>query len=144
VEYLLEIKHLLNQHPFLQEFDRREQYALGHLSLHATDPAKRFEQAELEGQKQYLALMKKIQKRGSIDSGLSQLSKTERYLLRRGLVTGILVSLRARVTYAYEDLLAKNDVQEDQLPVNNLSSSLNKRSKPAKGLARDDLLSKLR
>jgi hypothetical protein len=143
-DYLSEMKQLLDQHPLLQEFDRREQYARGHPSLHATDPTVRFEQAELEGQTQYSAFLKKIQKRGLTDPGLSQLSTAERYLLKRSLATGILVSLRASVTYASEDLLAKHDGQEDHLPINNLSSSLNKGSKPAKGLAREGLLSKLK
>jgi hypothetical protein len=139
-EYLLEMKQLLDQQPFLQEFDRWQQYAFGHLSLHATDPTKRFEHAELAEQKQYSALLKKIQKRGLTDASLSQLSKAERYLLKRGLVKGILVGLRATVTYTYEGLLAKNTMQEDQLPANELSPSLNKGAKLAKSLFRNSTI----
>lgn len=108
-EYLLEIKQILEQHPFIQQFDRRAQYAMGQLLLNATDQTKRFEQAELIGHKQLIALINKIQKRGVTDRVLSQLSDSEMCLLRLSLVTGILVSLRSIVNYTYEDLLTQNN-----------------------------------
>jgi hypothetical protein len=104
VTYLLELKHLLDTHPFIQHYDRREQYVAGYLLRHATDPTRRFKEAEVVAYQQVLALMKKVQKRGLTDRLLSQLSKSELSLLALSVAAGFLVNLQNTVADSYEDL----------------------------------------